>query len=204
MIITHIKKIAEKKFEIYIDDVYCFLLYPQDLRRYHLAEGSSISESLLAEIEQDVVLKKGKNKAMSYLARGQQSEHMIRTKLKHAGYSEKISNQIITFLKSYCYLDDKAYAENYVECHNKEKSRKQMELYLLQKGISKDIIEYALADFDGKEALNRLLQRKMAVCNMADEKVKNRIMNSFMRKGYSYYEIKNAMERINDYNVQNF
>ena len=71
---------------------------------------------------------------------------------------------------------------------------------LRQKGIDESLIEEAVSSIeDESEMLKSEMERRFGTCDFADKKVKNKVFNFFMRRGFSARDILNAMNAEEDY-----
>jgi len=69
------------------------------------------------------------------------TEKQLRDKLVQGEYREDAVEEAIAYVKSYGYIDDRKYAEDFISCHMADRSRKKMELDLCRKGIDRKIIQ---------------------------------------------------------------
>ncbi|MEG0107829.1 MAG: RecX family transcriptional regulator, partial [Lachnospiraceae bacterium] len=164
MTITKIEPIVKTKFKIYIDETFAFVLYKGELSRYHIKEGEDIEEALFYKIKKEVVLKRGKLRAMHLLSQMDRSESQLRDKLKQNYYTEDMITAVMEYVKSFGYINDQEYARRYVENKKSVKSRKELQFLLYQKGINKELIEEALQLYcENKQevrAIREILRKK--------------------------------------------
>lgn len=66
--ITEIRPVNQKKSRVYIDEEFAFILYKSEIRRYRLEENEEITEADYTEILQEVLLKRGKARALHLLS----------------------------------------------------------------------------------------------------------------------------------------
>ena len=97
----------------------------------------------------------------------------------------ELSSTIIQRLKAKNYLDDRRFAEYYVENRFVKKgvSLKRLKMELLKKGVSKEIIEEVLAktDRNDKEELEKIIAKKRA--RYSDDK---KLIQYLCRQGFPY------------------
>jgi len=145
------------------------------------------------------LLEKLINNALKLLTRRQQSESELRTKLARYLYKKKVENsnlyvdEVITFLHCKKLLNDELYAGAYSRDRLllKPRSRKLLKLELQQKGISNDVIEKELEEYDEEEALRKLINKKK---NYSPEE----LIQYLMRQGFSYDLIKQVVDKALD------
>lgn len=141
MTVTKITEISKSRIEIMIDEEFAFVLYKGELHHYHLQEGEDISEEAYTDIMEEVLPKRAKLRAMNLLKARAYTKKQLTDKLREGGYPEKIVEDAIGYVTSYGYLNDRFYAEDYIEYNKEIRSRTQIFNSLIQKGISKEIIE---------------------------------------------------------------
>ena len=89
----------------------------------------------------------------------------MRRRLSEAYPPEAVDNAI-QYVKSFGYIDDRRYAEEYIRCKTERTSRKQIRSKLMEKGIDREVIEAAFESYDeemGEEPADRQLIRKLII-----------------------------------------
>ena len=143
-----------------------------------------------------------KDYAVKLLGFCDRSEKEIREKITKKGYSETECEEAIAFCRSYGYLDDGRYAEHFVNdsVNLKKHGKARIKMELRQKGIDESLIEDAISSIeDESEMLKSEMERRFGGYDFTDKKVKNKVFNFFMRRGFSARDILNAMNAEEDY-----
>lgn len=126
------------------------------------------------------------------------TEAQLREKLQLAKFDEEIVEQTIAYVKGYGYLDDERYARNYISYRQSYKSRRQLIKELqFKKGVSSEIIEMVceeLEEHDEKELIRKQLQKKQYSPLSCDEKERQKLIASLMRKGFGIRDILSVMK----------
>lgn len=190
MIITNIiqNKRFKNYYDIYIDDEYLFFVTYKELKFLKLKENDLLSEEILHKIYRDYVYPRAKNRAFRLLQRRDMPKKEIIKKLKDTGYNQYIINKVIEFLEEYNFIDDRKYTEKYINYNKTKKSLKQINIELIRKGISKDIVE-EFADYTEiceEDIAYNLIYKKYKNLDTIDNKIKRRMISYLMRKGYNY------------------
>ncbi len=198
MLISGIEEISKNRIKVFIDDMFAFVLYPQDMKQYHIVVGEEVSETVYEELYRDVVLRRAKQKAMNLLMRCDQTEHMIRQKLEQAYYPRKAIEDTIAFLYSYHYLDDVRFCEHYILLHSEHMGRQDMKQKLLQKGVDSSVISRCMesASIDDRQVLLRLIQKRIGNQQHFSQKEWEKMLSYFMRKGFSYHIIRECFSEL--------
>lgn len=196
MYITQVQALTKQKYRIFLDGEAAFAVYKSELSRYHLEEGAKLPPEVYEELVDKVLTKRATLRAMHLLERADKTETQLRKKLEESEYPKKAMESAIAYVESYGYLDDRRYAEHYVEWKKSGKGKARLKMELAQKGISRDIIDEVLenADFgETKETIRQLIRKKRKSVGTMDEKEKQRIYGFLMRKGFSSADILSVM-----------
>ena len=144
MIVTKIEPCTKTKFKIYIDETFKFVLYKGEVSRFGIRIGEEIPPETEEKIRTEVLLKRAKLRAMHLLEDMDRTESALREKLRQGLYPSDVTEAAIEYVKSFGYLDDVRYAENFVRSRQNVKSKKEIGTALLQKGISSEIAKRAM------------------------------------------------------------
>jgi len=127
------------------------------------------------------------------------SEQEMRERLRKKGYqTEEIESAIIQLLAS-GFLDDRALAENLKRqaMTNKLLGFAGARRFLQQRGLSKEIIDEALAydEDDELQNIRKLIEKKQkSISRYPEPKRTQSLMGTLMRKGYSLTLIRKALK----------
>lgn len=198
MKVTEIRQTAGRKYRVSVDGEFAFALYKGELSRYHLAEGTCLSEDTCRDIRQNVVLKRAKLRAMHLLEDMDRTECQLRQKLGTGEYPEDITDMAVEYVKSFGYLNDLEYARRFVESRKQSKSRKEIYALLAGRGLEGALIEQVLEEAydsqDARRAIRRILDKKRYCPETATEKEKQKIYASLARKGFRYEDIRHVIQ----------
>lgn len=190
MIVTKIEEMSHSRCRIYLDEGFAFVLYKGELRLYGVREGEELKEDAYRQIMEEILPKRATLRCMNLLTDRTYTEKQLREKLSQGMYPESCVDVAMDYVKSYHYVDDRSYAEDYIENQQEKKSRKMIEMDLLKKGITKDVIEEAfivqkeLGNGPDEEALGRQwMMKKHFDPESADYKETQRMAAFLYRKG---------------------
>lgn len=200
MVITDIKDVSKSKGEIWIDEDFAFVLYKSEIRKFQLEKGNEITDTIYYEIKNELLPKRAKLRAMNLLQSRDYTEKQLCDKLMQSGYGEEVVDAAIQYVKSYHYIDDARFAKSYISYRMDSKSRRKMEIELLQKGVSKDVIETVFHELEqegqavDEDAMIREYLRKKRYDHIsADQKETQKMYGFLMRKGFSSEAIRKAL-----------
>lgn len=209
MIVTKLVALDKKRSRVWLDEEFAFVLYKGELRRFKMVENAEISEKDYLEITQVILPKRAKLRAMNLLLKCSYTEKQLRDKLKDGEYSDEIINLAIDYVSSYGYIDDLRLAEEYIRNHIDSKSKRRLKMDLMNKGVSKDIIEKAFINTEDEgftsdeleQAQNLLRKRGYYDCEKTERSAKEyaKQYNFLARKGFDSAVISEALGT--DYNL---
>lgn len=196
MLVTGIETIGKAKSKIYIDGEYSFVLYRSEINRYHLKENNKISMETYKEIIDDVIIKRAKARSLYLLKNMDKTEFQLRSKLMQNFYKDDVIDIAVDYVKSFHYIDDVRYSENYILSRSKYKSKKQIVQELLIKGISKNIIDqlYEISDYDETEAIIKHIKKKKIDLTAVSKIEIQKLYTSLLRKGFSSEKIRDVIK----------
>ncbi|MDO5403693.1 MAG: RecX family transcriptional regulator, partial [Eubacteriales bacterium] len=140
-IVTDIKEITGRRRLIGINFEPAFALYPAEIRRFNIKKEAVISEKDYTEITEGILSKRAKSRAMNLLKSKDYTVFELSKKLKDAYYPDTAIEAAVKYVSSYGYLNDYRYAESYVSFKADNKSRKQIETFLYNKGVDASLIK---------------------------------------------------------------
>lgn len=203
MKITKIEKQKKDKhrYNIFLDGGFAFGLYEDTVLKFGLRTDDDIDEKKTEELKRFDEFNFGKKVAYSYLAYKQRSIKELKNKLKLKKISEEAVEKIIALLIEQKYLDDTAYAKNYLldKLARKPAGKRLLKLKLMEKGIDKETVESIVSDnyseSTEEELAVRLIKKYRQRLKGKDEtEVRNKCYRYLASKGYDYDIISRVMK----------
>lgn len=192
MIVTRIEEMSRSRVRVYLDERFAFVLYKGELRLYGIREDNELSEENYRKIIGEVLTKRATLRCMNLLKSRPYAEKQLRDKLEQGEYPADCIDAALEYVKSYGYVNDAGYARDYIENQQEKKSRRMIEMDLLRKGISSELIREAfeeqgrLGDMPDEVQLARqLLKKKHLDPDTADYKQRQKMYAFLYRKGIS-------------------
>ena len=202
MLVTRIKEVTKQKSEVWLEEEKTFTLYKSELTKYHIKEGQELSEESYQEITTCLLPKRAKLRAMNLLQTKDYTQKQLKDKLLQGGYGEAIAEEAMEYVKSYHYVDDLRFCKNYISYRLEQKSRKKLEMELMQKGVSKEVILQAFNELsengqtiDEITMITELLEKKKFDKDAADRKEMARMYGFLSRRGFSQDAIQKVLFR---------
>ena len=198
MIVTKIEAITKTKYKVEIDEEFAFVLYKGELSQYRICQEKEITQEIYQKIRKEVVLKRAKLRALHLLTDMARTEEGLRQKLRQNLYPDDIVEEALAYVRSFGYLDDYRYAENFIISKKESKSRKEIYAKLCEKGVSRDLIDLAFENCydDGeREAIRQLIRKKNVDIENATEQELNKLYGYLARKGFRYEDIRQVIQK---------
>ena len=205
MVVTDIKDYKKGRYEIFLNDEFAFVLYKSELKSNNISIGASLDDEAISFINDNVLKKRCIKRAMNLLIKGDLTEMKLRSKLADSKYSADIIDEAIKYVKSYHYIDDRRYEKNYIAYKSATDAKNTIRRRLIEKCVAKEIIDSCIEEYYVDDELNRdterklieqLVRKKFKDNSLPDNNMKQKLIASLMRKGFSYYDIEAV---INDY-----
>lgn len=188
MIVTELEEMPGGKRKVYLDGQFAFVLYRGELSRCQVEVGADISEEQYRCIVEEILWLRIRKRCLFLLKDMDRSEAQIHRKLNGDLYPQELIERAVQWLKEHRYLDDYRFAESYVRCRKEKKSKSQLKMELMKKGVSAQAIEAAFEEEElpDEESLIRAFLRKKGVSLAElDYKEKQKLYGSLRRKGFS-------------------
>lgn len=198
MLITQISEVDKKRMMIHTEEGVSFVLYKGEIRRFALQEGEEIASEIYEEIRTDILIKRARKRAMFLLEKMDRTESQLRNKLRQGFYEEDLIDDAIAYVKKYHYIDDNRYAQTYVRYQKERKSKRQIKMDLMQKGVDREIIEQAIeAEYEPEseqELILKWIEKRKYKIGESDIKEKQKMYQFLMRKGFRSEDILHVLE----------
>lgn len=199
MIISHSKGRGEK-IHLLIDDEYQITTNIDFWAENYIKDGTEISEDEWQELVDKINYRKAIQKCYDLLSRRDHSAKELKTKLLRTT-DEKNADMAISKMLDLGYLNDEKYAKNLL-IHLRDVKKMssafiRQEMY--KRGISSDIVNDIMLDIeiDNVQSIIDLILTKYKT-KLSKDYGSEKVIAALMRKGFSYSDIKEAFNRIDD------
>ena len=182
MIVKAVVPVDKRKCKVFLEGDFAFVLYKSEAARFHIEEGNDLPAKTYEMIEEEILLKRARDRALYLLqSQGRTQAEMIK-KLKDDGYPQSVTERVLSFLQEYHFIDDNAYTENYIHVNKGRKSKRQ--------------ITYPV---DEEETVRALLKKKTGGRIPEDKKEIQKLAAFLGRKGFSFEVISRVLRDVADY-----
>lgn len=146
-----IQKRNKERVNVYLDGEYAFAI--DAIQASKLRKGQHLTNAEIAALRDEDAVGRALDSAVRFLAVRPRSSHEVRQNLLRKKIAEPVIIAVMERLEAMGYLDDRAFAQFWVENRNsfRPSGPQALRYELRQKGISKDIIEAVLAQLGDED-----------------------------------------------------
>jgi regulatory protein len=183
------QKRSRYRYNIYINDLFAFSVHEDMLVKYRLLKGEYVNAARIEAIITEDENHKALMEALRYVGRRPRSSKEIEIKLQEKGYSEEAITITIQKLVEQKIIDDEQFANLWTEhrIFSQKKGRRWVQQELKQKGLSKELINEAMANVDEeaelKAAYDTAKKKWDTIKGEAYER-KQKLASFMLRRGY--------------------
>ncbi len=123
-------------------------------------------------------------------------------KLRRKGFDEQLISSTIAYLHDLGMMDDEALVSDLyrITSDHKPLGKKGISLFLIKRGIEKDLVDKTLLDhtseMEEKAALEFASRRRETLQNYPQDVIKRRLWGMLQRRGFSYDVIKRVVNSV--------
>ena len=197
MIITELKFNKKGTFDVWVDGEYICDIDDETVYKMSIKKGDEVSDEFLSEIKHLSQVQGAKRAGARLLTASMKSRYDFEIKLVQKGFDKGAAKQAADFFEEKGFLNDAAYAKAFVAdaLTLKKQGASKIRMTLKSKGISADIIDALLADFDESEEenLKALVEKEFAKMPVCDKKHIDKLKRKLYSKGYKIGDIISAV-----------
>ena len=180
---------SKEVFEVVFEDETKLLF-----EKYKVSVDMDFSEDEILEMKYFSDIERAKSRAINYISGKLKTKYEVRLKLKENGFAEDVIDKVLDILEKEEYLNDKVYCEIFIEDKKKLNGygKNKIKSLLIQKGISKNIFEDFLNEFEYDEEFDNALKmgiKKLELLSNEEDnfKKKQKIINYLTYRGFGLY-----------------
>lgn len=194
---------SKEVFEVVFEDETRLLLNYNIFEKYKVSVDMDFSEDEILEIKYFSDIERAKSRAINYILGKLKTKYEVRLKLKENGFAEDVIDEVLDILEKEEYLNDKVYCEIFIEDKKKLNGygKNKIKSLLIQKGISKNIFEDFLNEFEYDEEFDNALKmgiKKLELLSNEEDnfKKKQKIINYLAYRGFGFDVINDVLKEI--------
>lgn len=196
MLVTAIEPCRKSMSALYIDGEFAMKLDTMTLLKNHIKPGVEITDEKLRNIIEESDTNRAKERALYLVTYRDHSKKELTDKIKRT-CSQQAAEQAAQQMEELGLVDDESFARKYANelLQKKHMSPRGIEYKLKEKGISNELIAIIKEELecDPYDQIRELLNKKYADY-AENEKIKRRAIAALQRLGWSWSDIKSAMD----------
>lgn len=198
MLITAVEPRRRSMSALFIDGEFAMNLDTMTLLENRIKTGVEITDEQLHILVQKSEQRRAKERALYLITYRDHSKKELEQKIRR-DCSPEVAHSTAEYMEELGLVDDEDFAERYAKelLRRKHLSPRGIKYKLKEKGIDDDIAENVIAnlEIDYYEEIRAILNKKYCGYD-EDEKIRKRAISALQRLGWSWSDIKSAM---NDY-----
>lgn len=194
---------SKEVFEVIFEDETKLLLNYNIFEKYKVSVDMDFSEDEILEMKYFSDIERAKSRAINYISGKLKTKYEVRLKLKENGFAEDVIDEVLDILEKEEYLNDKVYCEIFIEDKKKLNGygKNKIKSLLIQKGISKNIFEDFLNEFEYDDEFDNALKMGIKKLNLLSNeednfKKKQKIINYLAYRGFGFDVINDVLKEI--------
>ncbi len=198
MKVKEIKSYSRGRYKVCLEGEADFILYAKELNKYDISEEKDLSEEDYREIMEEILIPRAKKRAMHLLEKMDRTEDNLEKKLSEGGYPKEAIDEAVSYVKSFNYVNDERYAQNYIRSYQGKRSKERIRTDLIQKGIDKEKIDAAMEETyvtDERTMIEELLRKRGFDPENADRKDREKNYRFLVSKGFKTDDILSVMKQ---------
>jgi regulatory protein len=187
---------------LYIDDAPVGLISDKEVTRLDLAAGLTIDEAVMRDVQALIGLAEALRVANSFIGHRPRSTAEVRQRLRMAKLAPDVIDAAVDTLVQQGLLDDKRFANLWVENRTtfKPRSPRLLQMELRQKGVDRAIIQETLESSEGMDETHLAVEagrQRVHRLNRSDKDEFQRAIAAFLaRRGFGYEAVRAASETL--------
>ena len=194
---------SKEVFEVIFEDETKLLLNYNIFEKYKVSVDMDFSENEILEMKYFSDIERAKSRAINYISGKLKTKYEVRLKLKENDFAEDVIDKVLDILEKEEYLNDRVYCEIFIEDKKKLNGygKNKIKSLLIQKGISKNIFEGFLDEFEYDEEFDNALKMGIKKLNLLSNeednfKKRQKIINYLAYRGFGFDVINDVLKEI--------
>ncbi len=190
-----------ERVSVFIDGAFAFALPAIVAVQRGLRRGVELDEAAVRELEGLAEVERATEAALTFVAYRPRAEREVRDRLRRREFAPAAIDAAIERLRGWRYLDDRAFAEYWVEnrAEHAPRGRRALEAELRAKGVDRDVTGDVLeqVELNEEDAALELARKRLPRLAALDEPTQRRRLAAFLgRRGYSWDVIRPVLDRL--------
>lgn len=192
-----------ERVSVFIDESFAFALPAMLAAQRGLKRGDALDEAAVRELEGIAVAEKATEAALNFVSYRPRSEREVRDRLRQRGYPPVAIDYAIEKMRGWRYLDDKGFAEFWVESRveHSPRGRRALMSELRAKGVDREVAGEVLdsVELDEESAALELARKRLRSMSGLDPQTQRRRLADYLaRRGYGWDVVGPVLRQVLD------
>lgn len=197
-----IQKRNKERVNLFLDGEYAFSISAELVYKEHLKVNDEIDYKEIKDLAEKESFSRCKEAALRIIEKNYKTEKEVRDKLKQKGYEENAIEYSIKFLKEYNFINDNYYAKAFISDKLSTMGSQKIKYNLIQKGISKEIIDEELVNINKENEKSIALdmaKKKVGIIRKKETdnyKISGKLYRYLISKGYEMSIVSDIVKEV--------
>lgn len=197
-----IQKRNKERVNLFLDGEYAFSISAELVYKEHLKVNDEIDYKEIKDLAEKESFSRCKESGLRIIEKNYKTEKEVRDKLKQKGYEENAIEYSIKFLKEYNFINDNYYAKAFISDKLSTMGSQKIKYNLIQKGISKEIIEEELVNINKENEKSTALdmaKKKVEIIRKKETdnyKISGKLYRYLISKGYEMSIVSDIVKEV--------
>lgn len=184
--VTEIKQVGKsEKYKLFLNDEFAFFVSLEAVYKNSIKKCNDYDEEFLKQVKAESDNFFAYTMALNLMATSIKTKKQLDEYLYKKGFDKDVRRLAIEKVESYGYINDKEYAERFVESAKKTKGINLIKQQLFAKGVSKDIVEQVLNGLSQENEIENLA-KKFVKNKEKNDSTKQKLYRHLISKGFGY------------------
>jgi regulatory protein len=190
-----------KLYTLVLEQKETLTVYEDTLVQFELKKGLELTDEEWETLKHVNQVAAAVQYVCYYLLNTPRTEKGIKDKLRLKEYPKNIIDEALVKLNRLGYIQDQQFADAYIEGNKDRKSPRVIRQKLLEKGVSQEMADSALSNWDLEENLDvqirNLIHKKIkSYKDLPEKELKDKLLRHLIYKGYGYEAVKGIVEEV--------
>lgn len=180
-----------ERVSVYIDGTFAFALPAIAAVQRGLKQGVVLDEAAVRELEGLAAGEKAVEAALVFVSYRPRSEREVRDRLRKREFGPEAIEYAIEKMRGWKYLDDRTFAEFWVEsrAEHSPRGKRALKSELRAKGVEREVVDIVIddAEMDEQGSALEIARKRLRSLSSYDEETQKRRLSAFLaRRGYDW------------------
>ena len=172
-----------------------YIFHSDAIVKFGICSNSEIDDSIFnkAKEESDYII--CLNTANNYLGANLKTQKQLKDYLTKKQFTKETIYKVLDKLNEYGVINDKTFANAFINSNQNKFSKRIMQQKLISKGIKKEEFDETLAEYNDRE-LCVTFATKFMKNKIMDDKTKEKLLRHLQYKGFNFDDIMYALNKL--------